>query len=252
MKQLAEILGGWNPGEVHGLAWLKARGMTSMQAYRHFKEGNLQRIGSGIYARPLDKLKWAGAVSAMQWEFRLPFHVAGQSSLELRGSSHNIRMARPEITLVTYKNRNLPAWVLSNDWGVDFKLNRSKIFSGDVWLEEINIAGMTIAVSSRELAILEVINETTFDQSFEAMENLLLGLMTMRWEILQKLLEGCTSVKVKRVFLYLSEKLSMPYFERIDQSCIDLGKGPREVIRGGKMAEKYLITVPLEAEESQF
>ncbi len=62
---------------------------------------------------------------------------------------------------------------------------------------------------------------------------------------MQKLLEDCTSVKVKRVFLYLSEKLNQSYFARLNLSKIDLGKGKRQIVKNNaQFDKKYQITVP--------
>ena len=47
---------------------------------------------------------------------------------------------------------------------------------------------------------------------FETAENYMAPLMTLRDEVVQDLLERCHSVKVKRVFLYLAEKLKLPVF----------------------------------------
>jgi uncharacterized protein (DUF2344 family) len=202
--------------------------------------------------RPSDNLHWAAAVEAMQTEFQYPVHVGGLSALELLGSSHFIRRSRREVQLITYQRWNLPQWVRSNDWGVSFKLHRSRLFLGDVSLMEHKEDGFHLAVSSRELAILEHIHESNYETSFESLENLVQGLRTMRSDQLQSLLEGCRSSKVKRIFLYISEKLDMPYLRKLDTKRIDLGQGFRDVIKGGRRDKKYKITVPREDEGSSF
>ena len=79
------------------------------------------------------------------------------------------------------------------------------------------------------------------------------GLQTLRPKVVQELLEKCTSVKVKRVFLYIAEKLELPFVKKLDISKIDLGKGKMQVIKeNGKLNKKYQITVPRELEENPF
>ena len=58
---------------------------------------------------------------------------------------------------------------------------------------------------------------------------------------------------MKRVFLYLAEKLNYDYFKRLDLSKIDLGKGKRQVIlQNSQYDKKYQITVPKEYGENPF
>ena len=64
------------------------------------------------------------------------------------------------------------------------------------------------------------------------------------WLCVQKLLEMCTSVKVKRLFLYMAESGRLPRLEEIGLGRINLGKGDRTVIKGGRLDPKYRITVP--------
>jgi len=60
----------------------------------------------------------------------------------------------------------------------------------------------------------------------------------------QKLLEQCTSVKVKRLFLYLGEKAKHAWFDYLQLDKIDLGKGKRSLLKKGTYISKYQITVP--------
>ena len=74
----------------------------------------------------------------------------------------------------------------------------------------------------------------------------------MRSLVLQKILEECQSVKVKRVFLYISEKLDLPYFRKLKFNQLDLGSGKRVVVEGGSLDKKYNITVDRKEEENPF
>jgi hypothetical protein len=62
------------------------------------------------------------------------------------------------------------------------------------------------------------------------------------------LLEKCTSVKVKRLFLHLAELHRHPWVRQLDPTKVDLGSGKRALVPGGKLDPKYLITVPTRAE----
>ena len=82
-------------------------------------------------------------------------------------------------------------------------------------------------------------------ECFEIME----GLNNLRPSHVQFLLEKCQSVKVKRLFLYLSEKAGHEWFQSIDVKKIDLGTGKRSIVMKGVYNSKYKITVPKELEK---
>ena len=75
---------------------------------------------------------------------------------------------------------------------------------------------------------------------FELME----GLNNLRPASVQKLLEGCTSVKVKRLFLYLADKAGHDWLSYISLDKVDLGSGKRAIVTDGVYVSKYQITVP--------
>jgi hypothetical protein len=79
-----------------------------------------------------------------------------------------------------------------------------------------------------------------FDEALQIMKSL----TTLRPELLQKLLENCRSIKVKRLFLYMSESENHFWFSDLNPDRINLGSGKRMVIKEGYLDKKYKITVP--------
>ena len=77
-------------------------------------------------------------------------------------------------------------------------------------------------------------------ECYEIME----GLNNLRPKQVQELLEACTSIKVKRLFLYMAEKARHDWFKYIDLEGIDLGNGKRSLVKEGVYISKYQITVP--------
>ena len=59
-------------------------------------------------------------------------------------------------------------------------------------------------------------------------------------------------MKVKRIFLYISEKLNLLFVDKLNLKNIDLGSGKRVVVKGGALDKKYNITVDREVEENPF
>jgi hypothetical protein len=60
----------------------------------------------------------------------------------------------------------------------------------------------------------------------------------------QELLEQCTAIKVKRLFLSIAERVGHSWVECLDLTRVELGVGKRQVYKGGRLDPKYAITVP--------
>lgn len=253
--KINQILTEWIPGDVHSLRWFNERGVSQNVAYEYYQRGILDKLGPGIYSRKAESPKWSAGVRLLQDELKKKVHVSGRTALELHGHAHFAPMAdRPEIYLTSYKKEKLPSWFYNIDFGCDFKFNTSVLFSGEIELSQYkDDSGIRLLISCRELAILEFLNFLDLRYSFETAENYMSGLRTLRSDVMQILLEKCSSVKVKRVFLFLSEKLELPYFKNLNLAEIDLGKGKRQVIEeNAQFDKKYQITVPREYGENPF
>jgi hypothetical protein len=77
-------------------------------------------------------------------------------------------------------------------------------------------------------------------ECYELMENL----NDLRPSLVQELLEACTSIKVKRLFLFMAERHNHSWFKHINLSKIDMGKGKRSLVKDGLYVSKYQITIP--------
>jgi 5-methylcytosine-specific restriction endonuclease McrA len=91
---------------------------------------------------------------------------------------------------------------------------------------------------------MEMLHLIPKHQSFEEAILLIENLGQSRPAMVQSLLEKCNSIKVKRLFLYLSERFQHPWLSNLDLKKIDLGRGKRVIGRGGEYDAKYLLSVP--------
>lgn len=254
-SKINQLLTEWIPGDVHSLKWFNERGVPQNTAYEYFKSGTLEKLGPGIYSRKNEKLKWFGGVRLLQEELEKKIHLSGRTALELHGHSHYVPLGqKPIIFLTSYEKEKIPNWFTKIDFSCEFKFKNSVLFTQNVEFAKHEIEkGLSVLISSRELAILEFINDLDLSYSFETAENYMNGLFGLRAEVLQSLLENCRSVKVKRVFLFLAEKLNYDYFKKLDVKKFDLGKGKRQIIlENGQFNQKYQITVPKEYGENPF
>lgn len=255
MSKINQILIEWTPGDLHSLKWMKERGVPQNLAYQYYEKGSLDKIGPGIYKRSGEQANWMGAIRLLQEELGKSLHISGRTALELTGASHYTPMGKnPVVYLASYNKSKLPKWFLENSFDCEFSYRSSKLFTKELELSEYHSPiGYKLKISSRELAILEFIDLLDFKDSFETAENYLNGLTGLRAKKIQNLLEDCTSVKVKRVFLYLSERIGHSYFKKLDISKIDLGRGKRQIIKiNSKFDKKYQITVPKSYGENPF
>jgi hypothetical protein len=155
-----------------------------------------------------------------------------------------------------------PGWVLKLNIESRFVFhNAKKLFSNDVVMdvssEETDPLlrssyvrqkwgkwDWPLVLSSSERAILELLDEVPERETFHQADMLFEGLRNLSPRKLQPLLQACRNVKVKRLFLWFAERHRLPWLNSLERSAIDLGKGRRMLIKGGKLDRKFNITVP--------
>lgn len=237
----------WGQGEIHTSAWFQARKIGRPLIHKYLTTGLLQRLGGGAYIKAGDHLDWQAAIYAAQTELKLPMHVGGRSALELLGVSHYLNMGdRSAIFLIATRRFRMPIWIRANDWGVDFRVRTSTIFKDDIGIETLKRSNFAINISSRERAIMEVIDTVDLRHSFEEIEQYTENLLSIRSNLTQNLLEQCTSIRTKRVFLYIASKMNLPVIKKLHINKINLGRGDRTIALNGKFDKKFAITVPTE------
>ena len=172
----------------------------------------------------------------------------GKSALELQGYAHYLPFNKQTISILTSSNIFLPKWI----YKLKFNAN-IQIFSTNIFLEnepncltKIKAGDLDIMISAPERAIIEMIYRIPTQYSFQETAEIFTSLTTLRAELVEKLLEYCTSIKAKRIFLFLAELNNHNWFSKINTSKINIGKGKRMIEKNGILNSKYLITVPKE------
>lgn len=253
MKKINQILQKWPPGTVITSGWLKEQGVYKQLADSYTDSGWLERIGRGAYKRKGDDIIWAGGVYALQKLLNLPVHVGGKTALELQGMGHYIRMSeREQVILWKTPDVRLPSWFQDYNWEAQLAVRSATLFEEDVdAFTTSNMNQIELEVSSAERAILEYLYDVPKHEGFDEANYIMEGLPSLRPSVLQRLLVACNSIRVKRLFMYLAEYHDHSWFKRLDSSEIDFGKGKREIIKGGKLDNKYQIVVPELSREEQ-
>jgi len=236
-------------GTVILTSWLNEQGY-SPELQRRYRESNwLESIGTGAMVRKGDEVGFEGALYALQNQAGHSVHPGGRSALGLLGKAHFLEISLQTIMLFGAGNEKLPAWFWSSRWGLDINYYCSDFLPAFEGLAEMRSGDFTYKVSGPARAMLECLYLVPERQSLVECYELMEGLNNLRPTTVQNLLENCGSVKVKRLFLYLSEKAGHQWFNHIEISKIGLGSGKRSIVKGGAFNARYQITVDRELEE---
>lgn len=244
--KLSELLSKWPKGVVATLPWLQQHGVSRDLVKKYQRSGWVRRIQHGAYGRLNDVVVWAGGLNSIQYQLELPVHLGAKRALELQGYGHYVRMREGgDLHLFGPKRTRLPTWFVRQDWGVKLVFSASDLFPGkmELGLTERVDGDFPIRLSAPERAIFEVLEDVPRLQSFGEARQLMAGLTTLRPELVQQLLEACRSVKAKRLFLFLAEEAGHAWVKELNILQLDLGKGKRSIVKGGRFDKRYQITV---------
>jgi hypothetical protein len=230
-------------------AWLVEQGY-SLELQKRYKKSNWFRsLERGALVRNNDVVDYLGGVYALQNQLGLSAHPAAKTALMLQGKSHYLDLSTKKVQLFSGSAETLPTWFKDYDWGVKVETNTSSFLPSGIGMTEFKHKEFIINISSPTRAILECLYLAPKTQPLLEIYELMEGLNNLRPMTVQKLLENCTSVKVKRLFLYMAEKAGHEWLTYIKQDKINLGKGKRQIVSDGIYIPKYQITVPKELEK---
>ncbi len=245
-SKLNSLLASHPSGAIVLTSWLKKLGYSySLQAkYRSSKW--FESIGQGALIRKGDKVNYLGGVYALQTQSQSSIHPAALTALELSGNSHYLRFSSTAKTLMGGPKEQLPTWYKNYNWKVELTYMSTSFIKPNLGLTQIMHEGMPILISTRPRAILECLymapQQISLLECFQLLENL----NNLQPAHVQELLINCSSIRVKRLFLYMAAKANHQWSSRLDLSKIDLGTGKRSIVKGGVFIPEFNITVPKE------
>ncbi|MEO0443965.1 MAG: type IV toxin-antitoxin system AbiEi family antitoxin domain-containing protein [Pseudomonadota bacterium] len=249
-------------------SWLEVRGYYRSLRAKYVSSGWLEQPTRGVFRRPRGTVGWEQAVISLQTLLEFPVSIGGRSALELQGYAHYLPQSQKTIHL--YGDRKLPAWVFRLDIEPSFIFHNRLRFLPKIELspqvvsltqppsENETITGSALRISrwgqwqwplimsTPERAYLELLDELPQKETFHMADVTMEGLVNLSPRRLQSLLESAKSIKVKRLFFFFADRHQHSWLKRIDRQKIDLGKGKRLLVKGGKLDTQYQITVPEE------
>lgn len=252
-KNLMNFLNLHKPGTVCLSSWLESQGISrDLQKY-YRKAGWLESVGRGAYKRPGDQVEWEGALYALQQQAGLQVHIGGLTALIKQGSNQYLRLGKEKVYLYSPLGVKLPSWFKSHDWGIQLKHIKTNFLPEELGVGDVVRMGFAshaspfnLKISDPERAIIECLYLAPKGQSLVEAYEIMEGLVNLRPKMVQKLLEECRSIKVKRLFLYMADKAGQKWLQYVDSAKIELGSGDRSIVPNGIYVAKYRISVPKE------
>lgn len=233
-------------GTVALAGWLEAVGISRDLQKRYKKNGWLVPFGTGAYKRPGEEVNWQGGLYAIQQQAKLPVHAGALTALSLQGLSHFLRLSIQTVFLFSPTKTILPKWFKTHRWQYKVKHIQTSMLPANLGLATHQEKNFSISISSPERAILECLYLAPDKLDLIECYHLVEGLSNIRPKVMQELLEKCSSVKVKRLLLFMATKAQHQWLTFIDKSKIDIGKGVRSTVKGGVYVAAFQITIPKE------
>lgn len=243
-SKINQLIHQWPKNAVVVDSWLEQHGVSNDLKHAYFRSHWLAPLGRGAAIQHGSKVNWRSGLYALQEQSSLPVHAGGKTALEEQGFGHFVRYQETKVWLFAVQKLKLPSWFAGHQWGPEVELVRSNFLLPNLGLTKKEVGEFSFTLSSPERAILEVLYLVPNKQGFEEALLLFEGLTTLRPKLLQELLESCSSIKVKRLFLFMADRQQHSWFKRLDVSKIDLGHGKRSIVKGGALNKKYGITIP--------
>jgi hypothetical protein len=254
--------------------WLQEQGLSRSRIHDYVERGWLERLRPRVYRRPAaatpnatersSSVTWGLAVVSAQALADKPFHVGGPTALDLLGLSHFLDLGRKSRAWLYDARRTAPSWLMKLSLDVELVLKTRPLFRNDdfglEWRrlelgtgrvggsveqpERVELWDQFLRMSGAERATLEMLDEVGTTVGFHSADRLFEGFANLRPSVLAQLLEECTSVKAKRLFFFFADRHDHAWADRLDPDQFDLGRGKRQIVKGGRLHPRYGITVP--------
>ncbi len=219
--------------------YLHKQGYSAQLLYKYVQNGWLERVAGGVYKKKGKDIDPLMIIKAVQEQLGRPFFIGAQSALRLQGKAQTLTFQNSYLVFVPSHCR-LTTWLKGLEF---FRFIKANLF-------EDNSPGLTVfeesgpKISVPERAFLEmaalVPRHAEYSEFFASMELA----PNLRPKLLQTLLEGCRSVKAKRIFLHVAQAQNHRWFSKLDLKRVALGSGPRQIVKDGVFSKKYQIYLP--------
>ena len=184
------------PGFMVDTPWLRGQGIDPKSIHDYVARGWLKRVIRGVYRRPLpedaqgeDETSWEIPLLSLQWIMKYAVHLGGESALDMAGYAHYLSLGgRPRVQF----HGKVPSWLKRLPMQTEIVVRRRTLFGDDpVGIDDAGLeAGSSrasvdvwrwpVKASSPERAILEALDELPHRASFENLDKIFEGLVSLR------------------------------------------------------------------------
>lgn len=245
--------------------WLRVHGYSNSLVARYVGGGWLMSPARGVYLRKGGRLQWEGVVRSLQVGEGMPLHVGGRFALALQGHEHYLRLGEAG-TITLYGPLRPPGWVgkLSMAQRLEYRGKGPFDLPAVPFTDEVSeqlLADQGLAwhragpgtdatvCSTPERAMLELCASVSDAAGVYEADALMQAMTTLRPQRVGLLLLHCRSIKAKRLFLALADRHRQAWLSRVPMDGVDLGRGKRALVPGGRLHPTYLITLPGDLDE---
>ena len=230
---------------------LLAAGLTGAALDRYVKSGWLKLVGRGAYLRGPDKalerpMRWQQLVISLQ-RAGLPLHLGGPSALAMHG--YDVGEMRVGVEL--YGKAKLPAWLLQVRLKEALRIHRFELLPPKVRAGIVPVQwgpwDWSMWISTPERALLETVALLPDATTFPAVDALFRSAANVDAAALNALLGWSRHVQVNRLFLWFADRHAHAWNDAIARDRVFVGSGKRQIVAGGRLDRRYLITVPADA-----
>lgn len=219
---------------------LAALGISADLAVHYARAGWLCRLARGVYCRPNDTLALPACLVLMQRSVK-GLHVGGKSALDWYGVRQYLSQ-RSILHLYGWVSSPLPPWFTER---FPAEYYRKRLFTeppdDPLHAGPFEKRDGAPRVSTPERALLEILSEVGVRQPLQEARELAESTYGLRADVLQDLLQRCTSVKTVRLCLQLGRELALPWATKLDTTQLPTGSGSAWVSR---CADGLLVLKP--------
>lgn len=243
-SKINQLLTGSTPGGLLFACWLRKEGYSSQLLKKYRDSGWLEGLSRGVMYRRNDNLSALAAVYSYNHQTGNYARVAAHSALELHGFNHYVPMGKPRL-MVAFESGNIDDWVKSEKYDMTIVPFRTKIFKNPT-TQSFDRNGYSINISSPEQAFLECLHLVPEHYNYMDLYYIMEQLTSLDPAKVQTALENTSSQRIKRMFLYMAEKVGHYWFDMLEMEKIGMTASKLKLVDNGVYISKYRITIPKE------
>lgn len=245
--------------------WLRTHDYSNSLVARYVGSGWLVSPARGVYMRAGGRLQWDGVIRSLQVGEGMPLHVGGRFALALQGHEHYLRLGDAG-TITLYGPTPPPGWVgkLSMEQRFEYQGKGPFDLPAVSFTEEVSETALSkvaltwhsaapgvdaLVCSTPERAMLELCDGVSDAAGVYEADALMQAMTTLRPQRVGLMLRHCRSIKAKRLFLALADRHRHAWLSHVSLEDVDLGRGKRALVPGGRLHPTYQITLPGDLDE---